>query len=210
MRKDSVRENGTSIADEVMPGLSRYRDVRGGRDFVRVGAGAYYVTTDEAEVLSAVLGSCISVCVRDPRTGVGGMNHFMLPSSNVQSSSPASPDLRLGVHSIEVLLNAVLGKNCKRSDLECKVFGGADLFGYKKPVGSLNGDFALSYLAREGVDVLASDIGGQFPRRVEYMPFSGVARVKLIEDKAATEIRKAEETYKRQLRKFSSRGPDFF
>ena len=39
--------------------------------------------SQEPKVVYTVLGSCISVCLRDPLAGVGGMNHFML-------SAPAS------------------------------------------------------------------------------------------------------------------------
>ena len=40
--------------------------------------GEYYVTCED-EVLDTVLGSCVSACIRNPRLGIGGMNHFMLP-----------------------------------------------------------------------------------------------------------------------------------
>lgn len=210
MKKVSADDNDKSLKEEVLAGVKRYQDFGASRDVVRIGAGAYYVTSGGAEVLSAVLGSCISVCVRDPRTGIGGMNHFMLPTSERRESSRPNLDLRLGTHSMEVLLNAVLSKNCKRTDLEGKVFGGADLFGYKKPVGTLNGDFALSYLAREGIVVVAADVGGRRPRRVEYSPNTGAARVKLIEDRMVAEVRNAEETYVRQIRSVPPQKPDFF
>mgnify|MGYP001597646960 CR=1 FL=1 len=42
--------------------------------------GEYYVTACN-EAVYTTLGSCISACIRDRVTGVGGMNHFMLPVS---------------------------------------------------------------------------------------------------------------------------------
>jgi len=41
--------------------------------------GEFYVTGHDEQIVT-VLGSCIAVCVRDIKSGVGGMNHFMLPS----------------------------------------------------------------------------------------------------------------------------------
>jgi hypothetical protein len=38
--------------------------------------GDYYVAI-EGEMISTVLGSCVSACIRDRRMGFGGMNHFM-------------------------------------------------------------------------------------------------------------------------------------
>ena len=39
--------------------------------------GEYYVTPHD-EIITTVLGSCVSACIRDPMTGIGGMNHFMV------------------------------------------------------------------------------------------------------------------------------------
>ena len=40
--------------------------------------GEYYVTGREMTLVT-VLGSCVAACIRDRVTGIGGMNHFMLP-----------------------------------------------------------------------------------------------------------------------------------
>ena len=50
-------------------------------EVVRILAGEYYVTHCE-EMITTVLGSCISVCIRDKAIHIGGMNHFMLPEEN--------------------------------------------------------------------------------------------------------------------------------
>ena len=49
--------------------------------------GECYVSNQD-EVIYTVLGSCISVCIRDRRLGVGGMNHFMLPVQEGRKESP--------------------------------------------------------------------------------------------------------------------------
>ena len=38
--------------------------------------------TTRRRVLTTVLGSCVAACMRDPRAGVGGMNHFLLPGED--------------------------------------------------------------------------------------------------------------------------------
>jgi chemotaxis protein CheD len=50
--------------------------------------GEYYVTV-ESELIVTVLGSCVSACIRDPAMGVGGMNHFMLPTGYFKKRWPA-------------------------------------------------------------------------------------------------------------------------
>ena len=44
----------------------------------RILPGEFYVTCED-EVIDTVLGSCVAACIRNPRLGIGGMNHFMLP-----------------------------------------------------------------------------------------------------------------------------------
>ena len=61
------------------------------RDFdinaAKILPGEYYVTARDM-VLVTVLGSCVSACIRDRVSGIGGMNHFMLPDSNRDSTRP--------------------------------------------------------------------------------------------------------------------------
>ncbi|GEM_PF-2746667 len=42
--------------------------------------GEYYVTRDD-EIIVTVLGSYISVCIKDKISGIGEINHFMLSVS---------------------------------------------------------------------------------------------------------------------------------
>ncbi|NLW67888.1 MAG: chemoreceptor glutamine deamidase CheD, partial [Bacteriovoracaceae bacterium] len=47
------------------------------RNMVIIYPGEFYVSTQD--IIATVLGSCISVCIKDKKTGLAGMNHFMLP-----------------------------------------------------------------------------------------------------------------------------------
>ncbi len=42
--------------------------------------GEFEVSSDPNLILTTVLGSCIACCLFDPVAGVGGMNHFLLPT----------------------------------------------------------------------------------------------------------------------------------
>ena len=46
---------------------------------IHIVQGEYRVTDDPTVVVATLLGSCVAACIRDPVTGVGGMNHFLLP-----------------------------------------------------------------------------------------------------------------------------------
>ena len=54
------------------------------RDEVALCIGGVHVSGDGV-VLKTLLGSCVSVCLFDPVTRVGGMNHFALPRASTAS-----------------------------------------------------------------------------------------------------------------------------
>ncbi len=142
--------------------------------------GETYATDNPREVIITVLGSCVAACIRDPVTGWGGMNHFMLPESRSGIWGDCiSCSLRYGNFAMEALINDVLKSGCPRERLEIKLFGGANFGGIR--VGTNNADFALRYLANEGMRVIAEDLGGPHGRRIHYHPASGkVGRLLLL------------------------------
>jgi chemotaxis protein CheD len=68
----------------------------------KISPGEYYYT-DKDMMIVTVLGSCVSACVRDVVSGIGGMNHFMLPdSAKADKDSPVSESMRYGTYAMEV------------------------------------------------------------------------------------------------------------
>lgn len=141
--------------------------------------GEYYATGREM-VLVTVLGSCVCACIRDKVSGIGGMNHFMLPDSGQDRSNPLGDSARYGVYAMEILINQLLKMGAKRSNFEAKVFGGgAVLRGFTvNNVGESNAEFVLSYLKTEKIFVAAQDLLDIYPRKVYYFPHTGLVRVK--------------------------------
>jgi chemotaxis protein CheD len=139
--------------------------------------GEYYVTGRDM-LLVTVLGSCVSACIRDPITGIGGMNHFMLPEGD--QNNPLSASARYGGYAMEVLLNQLIKLGASRTRLEAKVFGGgAVMRGFTtQNVGERNSDFVLDYLDTERIRVIAQDLRDIYPRKVYYFPSSGRVLVK--------------------------------
>ncbi|HEY0295889.1 MAG TPA: chemoreceptor glutamine deamidase CheD [Bordetella sp.] len=145
---------------------------------VKILPNEYYVTTGEELMLSTVLGSCVSACIHDPVTKVGGMNHFMLPEGD--STSPASATMRYGSFAMEVLINELIKAGAERSRLEAKVFGGGAVLAAMQQmnIGERNGAFVLNYLKTEGIPVRAQDLGDVHARRINYFPRSGKVMVR--------------------------------
>ncbi len=143
---------------------------------IHVIQGDYAVARDDSSVLTAILGSCVSACIRDPVAGIGGMNHFLLP----EARSGSSEQVLYGAQSMELLINALLKAGARRDRLEAKIFGGARMIAGLSDIGQSNGEFARRFLRDEGIPCLAESIGGTKARRIRFWPASGRARQMLL------------------------------
>ncbi len=123
----------------------------------------------EPVALSSLLGSCVSVCLHDPRTRIGGMNHILLPGQPdiVRFNDSA----RYGINAMELLINQMLTMGANRRSLLAKVFGGGHVLtgmsGSFSP-GPGNVTFAMRFLEEERIPVISSDTGGEVSRRVVF------------------------------------------
>ncbi len=162
--------------------LRRFRNPRDGFLHVQLTLGDTYVSSDPDEVLTTILGSCIAACIRDPVSGVGGMNHFLLPDGNSGDREARC----YGVNAMELLINDILKHGGDRRRLEAKLFGGANVVSALTDVGSRNYAFARQFLTDEGIPIVGGDVGGDLARRIQYMPVNGRARQALVKSAEPT------------------------
>jgi chemotaxis protein CheD len=168
----------------------------------RIMPGEYYVTRHN-ELIATTLGSCVSACIRDPQAGVGGMNHFMLPADERQNLSAYDMSARYGNFAMEHMINDILKNGGRRERLEVKVFGGGNVLPSMTAIGTNNIHFVRDYLATEGFDIVAEDLGGTSPRKVIYFPATGkvmMQRVSLSR-RDEQEITQREVAYQKSLEK---------
>ncbi len=180
---------GLSVIDRVdapvLPGfehLRRFWDPVLSRMTVKVLPGEFYVSSQD-ELVTTVLGSCVSACIHDRRRGIGGMNHFMLPEPMGERdnwSATVGRAARYGSDAMEQLINAILCAGGQRADLQVKVFGGGRVLAQLTDVGQRNIEFVQRYIAAEKLVLSASDLGDVYPRQVQFFPHSGRARVRLL------------------------------
>jgi chemotaxis receptor (MCP) glutamine deamidase CheD len=142
----------------------------------RIQAGGIYVS-DEPALVRTVLGSCVAVCLFDPVTRVGGMNHFMLPDGSADSGAPT----RYGVHAMELLINGIMKKGGSRFRFKAKVFGASRVLLLNTDslaVPQRNMAFIRQFLATERIPSVAEQLGGNRPLDVAFETHSGHARVR--------------------------------
>ncbi len=168
----------------------RYFDRTFQAEAIKIAPGEYFATGGQL-MLVTLLGSCVSACIRDPERKIGGLNHFLLPHAAEQDSFAAA---RYGNFAMELLINALLKLGARRQALVAKVFGGANVVRIMKnsQVGSSNAQFVLDYLEREGIKVLAADLGGLQPRRVYYFPQTGQVMLRMLPQAEALAVERAE------------------
>jgi chemotaxis protein CheD len=191
-------QDSTSISKPVI-----YRDRHFDMDAAKIGPGEYYITQRDMLIVT-VLGSCVSACLRDPVAKVGGMNHFMLPDRDAEG--PLSASARYGAYAMEVLINQLFALGARRERLEAKVFGAARVLPGMSDIGERNAAFAIDYLKRESIRVLAEDLGHDEPCKIYYFAQSGRVLLKRLKSLRNDTIVQRERDYAAKLDKISSGG----
>ena len=156
---------------------ARYMDHQFNLPAAKIGPGEVYATQRDM-VIVTVLGSCVSACLRDAQSRIGGMNHFMLPFHHGEPEGPVSESARYGAYAMEVLVNHLLSLGARRERIEAKVFGAGRIVPGMSDVGARNARFALEYLERENIPVRAADLGREEASKVYFFPRSGRVLVK--------------------------------
>ena len=141
-------------------------------DAAKILPGEYYVTRRDM-LLVTTLGSCVAACIRDKTSGVGGMNHFMLPEGNGDSG-------RYGTFAMELLINEMMKRGASKSRMEAKIFGGGAVISGMNSlnVGERNTNFVIDFLKLERIPIVSKDVMDVYPRKVCFLPASGKAMVK--------------------------------
>jgi chemotaxis protein CheD len=169
-------------------------------DAAKILPGEYYFTCKDMLIVT-VLGSCVSACIRDRVSGIGGMNHFMLPDGGGDADSPVSASMRYGTYAMEVLINDLLKAGAKRENLEAKVFGGGNVLrGFIAiNVGERNAQFVRDYLRAENIRIVAEDLNDIYPRKVYFFPRTGKVLVKKLKQLNNNTLVNREQDYASRL-----------
>lgn len=133
--------------------------------------------SDQPTVVTTVLGSCISVSLFDTVNLIGGINHFMLPLWNGEGLASA----KYGNMAMEKLLSEMVRKGAKRSNIQAKMFGGANLVNLTLNVGERNAETARRLLEKENIQLVAESVGGTSGRKILFDTSSGLVKMRYIQ-----------------------------
>ena len=162
--------------------------------------GEYYVTKLD-EMIVTVLGSCIAVCIRDAKSYIGGMNHFMYPAStNIDTDDNELPKTCFGNYAMEYLLQDYKDIGGDLKNIEVKLFGGGKILSSQGHIGEENIIFAKQFLTEKKYTIASEDIGGEFSRKITYSPKTGKAMVRRLSSTHRQVIIKQENCYQSQIK----------
>ncbi len=138
------------------------------------------VTCAEPTAVTTILGSCVALCLHDPKKGIGGINHYMLPLWNGQGLASA----KYGNIAIKMLLKQMLAQDCKKKDLIAKLFGGANQSNSRFKIGEQNIEIAREMLKDQGIRIVSENSGGINGRKMIFETHTGKVSMKFIQSKS--------------------------
>jgi len=140
----------------------------------------------EQNVVITVLGSCLSVTMFSRSRGLGGICHSLLPQCDGQTRclGECLEGFKYVACSIRRMVRLFDRQRVRRSDIEVKCFGGADMFTktIDRPglasIGRQNITAAEQVLKSEGLKMHAVDVGGLLGRKIYFYTDTGEVLLK--------------------------------
>ncbi len=140
-----------------------------------------FVISDEPAVITTVLGSCVSVTMFSPRLRIGAICHGLLPQC--RDVGPCNNECGKGFRyvdcSVRLMLTEFRRRGIANAEIEAKLFGGADMFAPQEirpgniTVGRQNIEAAFRICEQERIQVLKSDTGGMYSRKIIFHIHTG-------------------------------------
>lgn len=175
----SSRAYDTSSAapglDEAWAPLPQVGDLRA----VYLHAGHLLVSRAPCRV-TTILGSCVAVGLWDAASGVGGLNHFLLPDGGEKDRVST----RYGTAAMAALIHEIVAAGGRRRRLQAKLFGGACVLrsfqnsGWH--LGAQNVEVARRVLLEHGIPLAAEDVEGERGRKLIFQTHDGSAWVRTL------------------------------
>ncbi len=173
-------------------GVMRQWDRAHRRWTARILPGEAYVTCHD-EFISAVVGSSIAVCIRDPVARVGGMRLVLLPANGAQTKQAwgmkADLEALCQCHrELESLVGELTTIGASRERLKARIFGGMRRSQAATEAIAKTIVCVRQFMREHGVPVVGEALGDTYPRLVSFSPATGTAEVKRLPSRYAFSV----------------------
>jgi chemotaxis protein CheD len=146
-----------------------------------VGIADLKVSNNPTDVLvTYALGSCIGVAIYDPIVKVGGLLHYMLPDSNLDSTKARDNPAMFADTGIPLLFKTCYQMGAEKKRIVVKIAGGASILDNSNyfRIGEKNIMALRKMFWKNNVLVASEDTGKNYNRTVRFELANGVVRVK--------------------------------
>jgi len=131
-----------------------------------VGIADMKMVQQSGELITYALGSCIGICLYDPGIKLAALIHIMLP---INMEAGRKNTMKYADTGIRETLKQMEVKGAKRARMIAKIAGGAKMFdvpgnGSLGNIGQRNIECVRLTLKREGIRIMAEDVGGTVAR----------------------------------------------
>ncbi|MCI8423631.1 MAG: chemotaxis protein CheD [Lawsonibacter sp.] len=147
-------------------------------DKLKIGIADMKMAQGTGMLVTYALGSCIGICLQDPKLKLGALIHIMLPLNMEPGRKNPMKYADTGIRETVKQLEA---KGASRARLTAKIAGGAKMFessGALGNIGQRNIDSVHMNLKKEGIRLLKEDVGGSVARTLLFDVNTGLACIR--------------------------------
>jgi chemotaxis protein CheD len=133
-----------------------------------------------ATLVTYALGSCIAVILYDPVARVGGMIHYMLPTSKTSPEKARAKPAMFADTGIPLLFAEMYAHGCVKENIVVKVVGGGALYDDKGMfnIGKRNYTVLRKIFWKNNIIITSEDIGGKKSRTARLRIADGTVMIK--------------------------------
>ncbi len=144
-----------------------------------VGIAEMKMRKSSGTIVTHALGSCVGICLYDPIIKFGALIHILLP---INLEANKTNKMKYADTAIKETLVQMEAKGARRANITAKIAGGANMFniaraGSSGSIGSRNVDCVNMMLRKEGIRLLAKEVGGSVARTLTFDVATGMGTI---------------------------------
>lgn len=153
------------------------------QDMIVVNMADYKLARGKQKLVTRDLGSCVAIAMRDPKKGIGGLLHIMLPACPSPEETKEEEYPKFADTGIDLMIRKMVLAGAVKSQLTVKLAGAAhvvksEFVPISNDISSRNLAAVKRKLAECQIPVLSMEVEDDYPRTVVFEPESGVLQIK--------------------------------
>jgi len=159
-----------------------------GQPTKQVGIAEYAVVTDDTQLSTSGVGSCLGIVLQDGFSDVSGLIHVMLPTAAESRDGNPAKFVDTG---LPLLIEEMVEAGASKRRLEGWVVGGSEMLSFSSDgdsIGSRNIAAAKQAFDHYSIDVTGTDVGGSHGRSIRFDPANGSVVIQTADDNTTQTI----------------------